>query len=952
MSDLLELIAANCTNHPTAAALGRPDGPFLDHTSLHRIVVAMGETLRSVAIERGDRIALCLPDALQAAVAFIAVATHAVCAPMNPRYRRAEIECHLKDLGIAALVVPEDEDPPALDVATRLGVQILRLTCDERGLPVALCPDRIVPRRRTTGGVTDQALLLHTSGTTARPKIVPLSHANLITSSRNIARSMALTPRDRCLNVMPLFHIHGLVGALLASMAAGSSVALPRAFEPTYFFDWLDACQASWYTAVPPIHQAILAMAPRYAAVLARRHLRFVRSSSAALPPTVMAALERVFGAPVVEAYGMTEASHQIATNPLPPWVRKPGSVGLPAGPDVAIVSEDGGLLPREAQGEICIRGETVMTAYEHNDDANARAFHDGWLRTGDQGCFDADGYLRISGRLNEMINRGGEKVSPLEVEAALLQHVAIAEAAVFSVPHPTLGEDVAAAIVLHTGATIVESDLRHWLQGYLTDIKVPQQIIIVDALPRGSTGKVQRLLLTEVLQDRLRAAFVAPRTPTENTLAEIWREVLGLERVGVLDNFMTLGGDSLKAVMMIYRLRQALGVEVALASLFARPVLAEFAQVVREREGARSLLPPITVARRDEPLPLSFAQQRLWFLAQMESINNAYHVPLGLRLSGELDGGALRRALDRLVARHEALRTTFSNTDGHPVQRIAAEDSGFDLQEHDLRQHSDAAGELQRLALEEADTAFDLQIGPLIRGRLMRLDDREHVLLVTMHHIVSDGWSMGVLTHELGVLYGAYRQGQADPLPRLPIQYPDYAVWQRRWLAGEVLQTQSDYWRRTLADAPAVLELPADRRRPVQQDYAGAFVALKLDQELTAGLKALSQRHGATLFMTLLAGWAALLARLSGQDDVVIGVPAANRGRAEIEPLIGFFVNSLALRLDFTGSPTVGELLQRVKARALQAQQHQDLPFEQVVEILRAPRSLAHTPVFQVMFA
>ena len=813
---------------------------------------------------------------------------------MNPRYRRAEIEFHLTDLGISALVVPEDEDPPALNVATQLGVQILRLACDERGLPAALVADRIVQRCRKNRGVTNQALLLHTSGTTARPKIVPLSHANLVTSSQNIARSLALTPHDRCLNVMPLFHIHGLVGALLASLAAGSSVALPRDFDPTCFFDWLDACEATWYTAVPAIHQAVLAMAPQHAAVLARRHLRFVRSSSAALPPTVMAALERVFDAPVVEAYGMTEASHQIATNPLPPWVRKSGSVGLPAGPDVAILSEDGAFLPREVQGEICIRGETVMTAYEHNDDANAHAFHEGWLRTGDQGFFDADGYLRISGRLKEMINRGGEKVSPLEVEAVLLRHAAIAEAAVFSIPHPTLGEDVAAAVVLLPGATIAESNLRQWLQGYLADIKVPQQIVIVDSLPRGSTGKVQRLLLADAFRNRLCAAFVAPSTPTEHTLAEIWREVLGLERVGVFDNFMSLGGDSLKAVRVISRLRQVLGVEVAVAELFARPVLAEFAEAVRE--GARSTLPPITVAGRDEPLPLSFAQRRLWFLAQMEGVSQAYHISLGLRLTGVLDGGALRRALDRLVARHEALRTTFSHADGQPVQRIAAENGSFSLHEHDLRQHSNAEGELQWLAIEEANAAFDLQAGPLVRGRLIRLGDSEHVLLITLHHIVSDGWSMGVLTRELGTLYRAYSQGQADPLPALAVQYPDYAVWQRRWLTGEGLQAQSDYWRRTLAGTPAVLELPTDRRRPVQQDHAGAFVALELDDDLTAGLKALSQRHGTTLFMTLLAGWAALLTRLSGQDDVVIGTPVANRGRAEVEPLIGFFVNSTGI--------------------------------------------------------
>ena len=909
----------------------------------------MGETLRSEGIEKADRVALCLPDALHAAVAFIAVASHAVCAPMNPRYRRAEIEFHLKDLGISVLVVPEHEDHPALGAAAGFGLQILRLACDERGLPVALHPDGSAARRRTRGAATDQALLLHTSGTTARPKIVPLSHANLVSSSRNIARSLALTPRDRCLNVMPLFHIHGLVGALLTSLAAGSSVALPRAFDPEHFFDWLDACQASWYTAVPPIHQAVLTMAPRYPAVLARRHLRFIRSCSAALPATTMAALERALDAPVVEAYGMTEASHQIAINRLPPGVRKPGSVGVPTGPDVAVVGEDGRLLPAESQGEICIRGETVITAYENDEAANARAFRDGWLRTGDQGIFDSDGYLRISGRLKEMINRGGEKVSPLEVEAALLEHAAIAEAAVFGVPHPTLGEDVAAAIVLRPGTEIAASDLRHWLQGSLTDIKIPQHIITVAALPRGPTGKVQRRLLTELCEQRLHAAFVTPRTPTEITIAAIWRELLGVERVGIFDNFIALGGDSLTAVTMIARVRQALGVDVALTLVFDRPVLGEFADAVAQ--AAPSVQAPITPARRDRPLPLSFAQQRLWFLSQMDGVNRVYHVPMALRLTGDLDGGALRRALDRLVARHEALRTSFSSADGEPVQHIASEDRGFDLREHDLRQRGDAAAELKRLMVEEANSAFDLQSGPLIRGRLVRVGEREHVLLITLHHIVSDDWSMDVLTRELSVLYSAYSRNQPDPLPPLPIQYADFAVWQRHWLAGEVLQSQSDYWRRILADAPAVLELPVDRRRPSQQDYHGGYVPLELNADLTARLKALGQRHGATLFMTVLAGWAALLSRLSGQTDLVIGVPAANRGRAELEPLIGFFVNTLALRLDFTGSPTVSQALQRVKARSLEAQQHQDLPFEQVVELLRPARSLSHTPLFLVMF-
>jgi amino acid adenylation domain-containing protein len=368
-------------------------------------------------------------------------------------------------------------------------------------------------------------------------------------------------------------------------------------------------------------------------------------------------------------------------------------------------------------------------------------------------------------------------------------------------------------------------------------------------------------------------------------------------------------------------------------------------------RDGANRTPPPITAVGRGKPLPLSFAQQRLWFLAQMEGVSRAYHIPIRLRLTGALDKGALRKALDRLVARHEALRTTFSQADGQPVQRVA-DDRGFDMREHDLRQHSHGEGELSRLAAEEASAGFDLQAGPLIRGRLIQLGDYEHVLFIIMHHIIADGWSIGVLNRELGVLYNAYSQGQDDPLPELAIQYPDYAAWQRCWLTNEILQAQRDYWLQALAGVPAVLELPGDHRRPAQQDHRGAFVELELEENLTAGLKTLSRRHRTTLFMTLLAGWAVLLVRLSGQDDVVMGVPVANRSRAEIEPLIGCFVNTLALRLELSGGPTVGELLQRVKTRSLSAQQHQDIPFEQVVEIVKPVRSLAHSPLFQVMFA
>ncbi len=350
--------------------------------------------------------------------------------------------------------------------------------------------------------------------------------------------------------------------------------------------------------------------------------------------------------------------------------------------------------------------------------------------------------------------------------------------------------------------------------------------------------------------------------------------------------------------------------------------------------------------------LPLSFAQQRLWFLAQMEGVSRAYHIPFGLRLNGELDRAALQEALDRIVFRHEALRTTFDFLDGAPVQRIAAaEESSFLLLEHDLRSCGDVEAELERLATQEAGASFDLKAGPLIRGRLIQLADNDHALLLTMHHIVSDGWSTGIFNSELSALYASFREGGADPLPSLQIQYADYAVWQRQWIEGEILQQQATYWKTALAGAPELLELPTDHVRPVEKDYAGALAGLVLDERLTAGLREFSSCHGATLFMTLLAGWAALLARLSGQQDVVIGTPMANRGRTEIENLIGFFVNTLALRVDLSSSSTVKQLLEQVRARSIAAQQNQDIPFEQVVELINPVRSLAHTPLFQTMF-
>jgi amino acid adenylation domain-containing protein len=433
-----------------------------------------------------------------------------------------------------------------------------------------------------------------------------------------------------------------------------------------------------------------------------------------------------------------------------------------------------------------------------------------------------------------------------------------------------------------------------------------------------------------------------------ELVLSTLWSKALGCERVGRFDHFFEKGGSTRTAQILISNVQRALDVRLTLATFHSAPTIFELAKHVRARR--RFALASMGTADRSRPLPLSFAQQRLWFLSQLGQAGDAYHVPLGLRLTGMLDETALVRALDALVARHEALRTTFIALDGKGFQRIGSADCGFALVRHDLSSMPEAR--LTELIREEAVATFDLERGPMVRGRLIRVGADEHVLLVTMHHIVSDGWSLGILLRELSALYSAFHRGEADPLAPLPTQYADYAAWQRRWFSTEVLAEQGAYWREILAGAPALLQLPTDRKRPAQQKFDGGFVRLELDATLTKSLKALSQRCGTTLFMTILAAWAVVLSRLSGQHDVLIGTPSANRARSEVEGLIGFFVNTLVLRVDVSGTPTVEELLERVRSVALGALEHQDLPFDEVVKQAHPVRSVAHTPLFQVMFA
>ena len=502
---LLQSLAAKQPNLPAILSVNSPP---LTYQGLLAQVNRTVATLNRHGIGRGDRVALVLPNGPDLAVAFLAVAAGAACAPLNAAYRAEEFEFYLSDLRAKALVVQRGTESPAIDVAYASGIEVLELSRDESAPAGAFALENVTsgpgpgagPALSAFAEPEDVALVLHTSGTTARPKIVPLTGVNVCASAFHIAETLALTPQDRCLNIMPLFHIHGLMGAVLASMAAGAAVICTPGFDAMKFFGWLDGFKPTWYTAVPTMHQVILTRALRNRDIADESNLRLIRSSSASLPPQVMAELENVFHAPVIESYGMSEAAHQMASNPLPPAARKPGSVGPQAGPDIAVMNDAGEVLEANQTAEIVIRGPNVTAGYENNPDANAKAYTNGWFRTGDQGYLDEEGYLYITGRLKEIINRGGEKISPREVDEVLMDHPSVLQAVTFAMPHPKLGEEVAAAIVLREGAAATEKEVRQFAATRLADFKVPRRVVFRDEIPKGPTGKLQRIGLAEKL--------------------------------------------------------------------------------------------------------------------------------------------------------------------------------------------------------------------------------------------------------------------------------------------------------------------------------------------------------------------------------------------------------------------------------------------------------------------
>jgi oxalate---CoA ligase len=579
---------------PDEPAILAPGKQTLTYQNLSKHIQSVALHLNRLGVLPGDRVAVVLPNGPDMAIAFLAVSAVSTCAPLNPGYTEQDFKFSLEDLHVKLLITTPGVNP-SRKAAIELGIPIIDLEPETQwagafklvtDLPIN---ETILEPIFSTPDET--ALVLHTSGTTSRPKIVPLTHRNIYYSTQNISETYQLTHTDRCLNMMPLFHIHGLIGSVASSLTAGASVICAPGFSSDEVMNWVLNLRPTWYTAVPTIHQAFLDQAARNPDITKSTHFRFIRSCSSPLSKKLAQDLEKIFDAPVLEAYGMTEATHQIASNPLPPDSHKYESVGLPTGTTrVAILDSHGIELNPNEIGEICIQGENVMTGYENNPEANANSFAHGWLRTGDHGFVDKEGYIFIKGRLKELINRGGEKISPREIDETLLKHPAVKQAVAFAFPHQLLGEDVAAAVVLKHGEILSMQELRQFVATRLADYKVPRIIVFISDIPKGPTGKIQRIGLAEKLKSELEAVIkhkdsgnIAPRTPIEAKLLTIWQQVMNLKTIGVEDDFLVLGGDSIMAAQIIMLVKNEFHVNLSIRDIFNAPTIELMASLIQK---------------------------------------------------------------------------------------------------------------------------------------------------------------------------------------------------------------------------------------------------------------------------------------------------------------------------------------------------------------------------------
>ena len=805
------------------------------------------------------------------------------------------------------------------------------------------------------------AYLIYTSGSTGKPKGVMVGHRNLV-SSTTARHSFYREIRGGFLLLSSLAFDSSVAG-IFGTLCRGGELWLPAEEaqkDPALLAKIIRGHVIGEFLAVPSLHARLLEEA---------RHGRLgslarVVVAGETCPPNLVREHRRLLpGTDLFNEYGPTEttvwsAVYECRTDPAGERV----PIGRPiANTRIYILDAPGNPVPLGDPGELYIGGEGVARGYWNRpalteekflrdpfrEDPEARVY-----RTGDLARYLPDGSIDFLGRLDQQVKVRGFRIEPGEVERALARHPAVRESVVIG-REDVPGDMRLAAYLTLSGPEPSLEELRAFLKEKLPDHMIPSAFVFLDSLPRTPGGKVDRKALPAPGRPHLQTDFRPPRTPLEKSLAAIWRDLLGLERVGRDEDFFLLGGHSLSASRVLSRVRQRFQVEIPLRALFDSPTVAGLADRIRvARPEERPPDIPLKKDARKSDLPPSFAQQRLWFLDQLGQQGNAYNLPEAVLLKGPLDAVALERSIAEILRRHESLRTSFPNLEGVPFQRVSpAHENPLQIEDLTALPVDVRRPEAERLAREEASRPFDLARPPLFRARLFRLVEQDHLLLLIAHHIVADGWSIGVLARELSILYEAFAAGRHSPLPELPFQYSDFSDWQRQWIEGDVLKSQLSYWKHQLASPLPLLTLPTDRPRPAIQSVRGGRRRFLLPAPLAKVLRELSRRQGATLFMTLLAGCQTLLLRYSGQEDISVGSPIAGRTRVETEEMIGFFVNTLVLRTDLSGDPTFRELLARVREVCLEAYAHQDLPFEKLVLELQPERSVSHSPLFQVMF-
>ena len=936
--------------------------------------------LQSLNVGADVLVGLCVERSLEMLVGLLGILkAGGAYVPLDPEYPTERLSFMLEDAQVSVLLTQQQ----LVESVPKHQARVVCLDSDWEKIA-----QKTESNPKNTATPSNLAYVIYTSGSTGKPKGVLVNHSNVVRLFEATAASFSFNQDD----IWTMFHSYAfdfsvweIWGALLYG---GRLVVVPYLVtrSPKSFLELLCQEKVTILNQTPSAFRQLI-QAEQSIATTGNLNLRLVIFGGEALELKSLQPWFERHGdqlPQLVNMYGITETTVHVTYRPLSKADLKDTAsvIGRPI-PDLQVYVLDEYLqpMPIGVAGEMYVGGAGVARGYLNRPELTAQRFisnpFDGsrgakedqsfncdreactkysrLYKTGDLARYLPNGELEYLGRIDQQVKIRGFRIELGEIEALLAQHPAVWESVVVIREDELDDKRLVAYVVPKVKQSSTAAELRQFLTNQFPGYMVPNTFVMLESLPLTSNGKIDRRTLPKPeLDSKLLEKFVAPRTPIEEMLAQIWAQVLKVEQVGIYDNFFELGGHSLLATQLLSRIRTSLKVELPLRSLFVAATLAELAQEMGQlqQQSLEKTSLPILPRARDTELPLSYGQQRLWFLDQFEPNSAIYNIPTALHLQGTLKVAALEQSLQEIIHRHEALRTNFITVDGKPSQIIQTQTNWtFSVVEYQHLYTTEQKIAIQQLAQKQLIQPFNLATEALIRATLVVLNKTEHVLLVCMHHIVSDGWSMGVFVQELAAQYNAYSQGQTLPLPPLPIQYADFAIWQRQWLQGDVLQRQLSYWQQQLADAPALLVLPTDRPRPAVQSFAGAYQQFALSNQLTRGLIQLSQEQGVTLFMTLLAAYDTLLYRYTGVADILVGSPIANRDRSELEGLIGFFVNTLVMRTNLSGNPSFCELLGRVREMAMDAYSHQDLPFEMLVEALQPERDLNHTPLFQVAF-